>query len=283
MFTLTYVPNKTSEPTFSLTASPKDVKTIESTPAVSLDQPYQAKIYSEMELMICVTANKYLLRELAASRISAESVAKISSYWSSKNRPVVAEFHFDQATQRDLILYNLTTLKFHGECAESPLVLNATMYSWKTMAKEMAVRTFSAPDSQVRKHMHDAHKILEMMGAPLVTFLAMQELQLKTLAKLSEGSRKMQEKKREERRKEIEGGHGTQSRKSSKEGGQSSSRSEHSRRALGEEDHVGVKKLSMRKMSKDDSEKELVEDTKDITENSRGGRLGLMIRGDRYA
>jgi hypothetical protein len=253
---------------------------------VSLDPPYQAKVYSEMELMICVTANNYLVREHRNGRVSAESVAKVSSYWSMKNRPQVVEFQYDQATQRDLILYNLTTLKLHGESAESPLVLNATMYSWKIMAKEMSVRTFCAPDSQVRKHMHDAHKILEMLGAPLVTFLAFQELQLKTLARITEGVKKMEEKRREERRKEIECGADTNSGKSSKEGEQSwhptktsrdGGRPQHSRKASGEE---GDGKQHSRKTSREDKEKEAATD---FTENSRGGRLGAMIRADRYA
>jgi hypothetical protein len=284
------IPQKTSDAKSGVTTSLKEVETnpppCQSTPSVSLDPPYQAKLYSEMELMICVTANRYLMRELAAGRMSAESVAKISSYWSSKNRPQVIEFQYDQATQRDLILYNLTTLKFHGESAESPLVLNATMYSWKTMAKEMSVRTFCAPDSQVRKHMHDAHKIFEMLGAPLVTFLAFQELQLKTLSKITDGLKTMEEKRRDERRKEIEGGAETHSRKSSREGShylhlRKTSREEgqvlHSRKPSGEK---GDAKQHMRNISKEENEKEV---GKDVTENSRGGRLELMVRGDRYA
>jgi hypothetical protein len=252
---------------------------------VSLDPPYQAKVYSEMELMICVTANNYLVREYRNGRISAESVARTSSFWSSKNRPQVVEFQFDQATQRDLILYNLTTLNFHGESAESPLVLNATMYSWKTMAKEMGVRTFCTPDSQVRKHLHDAHKILEMLGAPLVTFLALQELQLKTLARITEGVKKLEEMRREERRKEIECGADTHSRKSSKgeqswyssKASRDGSHPQHSRKASGEE---GGGKQHSRKRSKESKQEE---PGTDVTENSRGGRLGLVIGGDRYA
>ena len=284
---------KTSDPKPTYTGSPKEVDTTppsrQSAPAVSLDPPYQAKVYSEMELMICVTANRYLTREAAADRVSAESVTKVSSYWSSKNRPQVIEFQYDQATQRDLILYNLTTLKFHGESAESPLVLNATMYSWKSMAKEMSIRTFCAPDSEVRKHMHDTHKILEMLGAPLVTFLAFQELQLKTLARIAEGTKELEEKRREERKREIDGRAETHARKSSKEGGQLShsekasreeGQTQQSRKASGEE---GEAKQHMRKMSQEESEKEVVKDVKDVTENSRGGRLGLMIRGIRYA
>jgi hypothetical protein len=256
---------------------------------VSLDPPYQAKVYSEMELMICVTANNYLVREHRNGRVSAESVARISSFWSSKNRPQVIEFQFDQATQRDLILYNLTTLRFHGESAESPLVLNATMYSWKTMAKEMGVRTFCAPDSQVRKHLHDAHKILEMLGAPLVTFLALQELQLKTLARITEGVKKLEERRkeqrREERRKEIEYGMDSHSRKTSKgeqpryssEASRDGSHPQHSRKASGGE---GDGKQHSRKRSKESKQEN---PATDVTENSRGGRLGLMISGDRYA
>lgn len=261
---------KTSDSKPGQTTRPEGVKTTppprQASPAVSLDPPYQAKIYSEMELMVCVTANRYLVRERDAHRISAESVAKVGSYWSSKNRPQVIEFQYDQATQRDLIYYNLTTLKFHGESAESPLVLNATMYSWKTMAKEMSVRTFCAPDSQVRKHMHDTHKILEMLGAPLVTFLAFQELQLKTLTKITEGVKRMEEKRREERRKEIESGAETQSSKTP--------------RGDVHAQHAGDAKPHVRKISKDDKERQV---GKEVTENSRGGRLGLMIRADGYA
>jgi hypothetical protein len=242
-----------------------------------------------MELMICVTANKYLTQEAAAGRVSAESIAKVSTYWSNKNRPQVIEFQYDQATQRDLILYNLTTLKFHGQSGESPLVLNAALHGWKTMAKEMGVRTFCAPDSAVRKHMHDAYKILEMLGVPFVTYLAFQELQLKTLAKINDAAKKIEEKRREERRKEIEGGAETYSKKSSRE---AASQSQHSRKTSGEEcqyQHFrkasreeGETKQHMRKISKEGREMER-DAVKDFSENSRGGRLGLMVRGERYA
>ena len=213
-----------------------------------------------MELMICVTANNYLMREKQAGRVSAESVKKVKTYWDGKNRPQVIEFKYDQMTQRDLVLYNLTTLKFHGESAENPLVLNATMYSWKTMAKEMSVRTFCSPDSAVRKHMHDAHKILEMLGAPLVTFLAFQELQLKTLAKINEKIKSREEKRmasvrsREGVQTPSTGTMQTHSRKSSKEEQQSMHETKASR-----------------------EEKVVVEHGYD---NSRGGRLGLMMRRD---
>ena len=149
---------------------------------ISLDPPTQAKLYSELELMICATANKVLLDQHRHGRLSPDSIAKVKNFWASKNRPQVVQFQYDQATQRDLILYNIRTSAFNGESARNQVLLNAIMYDWKTVAKEMSVRTFCYPDGVIRKHMHDTYKILEMLGAPLVTFLAFQELQVNALA-----------------------------------------------------------------------------------------------------
>lgn len=162
-----------------------------STFPISLDPPTQAKLYSEMELMLCVTANKFLLEQYQARRMSVESVTKVTNFWTSKNRPQVVQFQFDQATQRDLVLYNIRTFKFHGECAVDPVILNSTLHNWKAVSKEMSIRTFCYPDSVIRKHMHDVHKILEMLGAPFVTFLAFQELQVNALSVM----KRVQEKK----------------------------------------------------------------------------------------
>lgn len=131
--------------------------------------------------MICATANYYLNIQKDEGRMSVESVAKIMQFWTSKNRAQVIEFQFDQATQRDLILYNLKSFRFYGPNADNIVSMNSMMQSWKTLAREMAVRTFCTPDSVIRKHLHDIYKILEMLGAPLVTFLAFQEIQIKAL------------------------------------------------------------------------------------------------------
>jgi hypothetical protein len=157
-----------------------------STVAISLDPTTQAKLYSEMEVMICISANKFLLEEYNGGRISKESIKKINNYWGSKNRPDVVEFQFDQATQRQLILFNIRTLQFNGESSTNPVLLNSNLQNWKAVVKEMSVRTFCAPDSVIRKHMHDIQKLLDMLGAPIGTFLAFEELQMRTLAFLKE-------------------------------------------------------------------------------------------------
>lgn len=143
--------------------------------------------------MICATANYYLNIQKDEGRMSVESVAKVMQFWTSKNRPQVISFQFDQATQRDLVLYNLKSFRFYGPNADNIVSMNSMMQSWKTLAREMAVRTFCTPDSVIRKHMHDIYKILEMLGAPLVTFLAFQEIQIKALKAMKDEQQRTDE------------------------------------------------------------------------------------------
>lgn len=153
---------------------------------ISLNPPAQSKLYAEVELMISATANWYLMTQAHAGRMSTDSLTKINSFWTSKNRPQVVEFQFDQLTQHELVQANLKTFRFYGAQAENIITLNAMMISWRTMAKEMSVRTFCTPDSVIRKQLHDCYKILEMLGAPVVTFLAFQEIQVRALATMRE-------------------------------------------------------------------------------------------------
>lgn len=167
---------------------------------ISLDPPSQSRLYGELELMLCVTANVYLMQQRKQGRMSVESLIKVTDMWKSKGRPQVVEFQFDQATQRDLVLYNLKTFRFYGENADNRMAINSMMYNWKTLAKEMSVRTFCTPDSVIRKHLHDSYRILELLGAPLTTFLAFQEMQVSTLKLMRD-----EQKRREEK---LHGGHG---------------------------------------------------------------------------
>ena len=136
--------------------------------------------------MISATANHYLMNQAQAGRMSVESLQKVTHFWTSKNRPQVVEFQFDQLTQHELVQANLKTFRFYGANAENPVTLNAMMIAWRTMAKEMSVRTFCTPDSVIRKQLHDCYKILELLGAPVVTFLAFQEIQVRALATMRE-------------------------------------------------------------------------------------------------
>ncbi|PLN83118.1 hypothetical protein BDW42DRAFT_192469 [Aspergillus taichungensis] len=149
--------------------------------SISLDPLTQAKLYSDLEVILCVSANRFLVEQYNDGHLSKESIKKIINFWCSKNRPQVAEFQFDQATQRRLIMLNLRTLQFHGENTTNPVLIYSNLHNWKAIVKEMSVRTFCSPDSVIRKHMHDIHKLLNMLGAPVATFLAFEDLQMEIL------------------------------------------------------------------------------------------------------
>lgn len=154
---------------------------------VTLDPVAQAKLYSEMEAMICISANNFLVEQYREGRLSSESIKKATDSWVSKKRLRVAEFQFDQSTQRRLILSNLRTMDFHGESSTNPVLLDSNLRNWKAITKEMSGRTFCLPDSVIRKHINEIRRILNMLGAPLPTFLAFKELQVDTLSQMQEG------------------------------------------------------------------------------------------------
>lgn len=184
------------------TSPSKPPKTRETKYPVSLEPPEQSKLYSEMELMICATANKFLLIEKEGGRMSLDSVERIMYFWASKNRPQVIEFRFDQATQRDLVECNVKTFRFYGPSAENPVAMHSMLLAWRNLAKEMSVRTFCSPDSMIKKNMHDCYRVLEMLGAPVVTFLAFQEIQIDALKKIHE--RQMLKKEYESKKFGVE-------------------------------------------------------------------------------
>src|SRR5947207_9709092 len=103
---------------------------------ISMEPPAQAKLYIEVELMLCSTTNNFLLCQRDEGRMSVESLAKITEAWKNKGRPQVVEFMFDWATQRDLVLYNIKTFRFFGDRAESSVTIDSVMYMWKVMARE---------------------------------------------------------------------------------------------------------------------------------------------------
>ena len=71
--------------------------------------------------------------------------------------------------------------------------MQAMIQCWKALAREMNPRIFCYPDLAIRKHMHDCYKILEMLGAPLPTFLAFQNIQLETLKRMTDEAQRRED------------------------------------------------------------------------------------------
>ena len=168
---------------------PKSKSPVQSRFYVTLTPPQQAKLYSEMELMICATANTYLQVQQSEGRMSIESLKKVLETWQAKNRPQVIEFMFDQQTQREFIVANMKSFRFFGPNGNNIISVNTMLHAWKSLAKELAVRTFCAPDVAVKKNMSDCSKVLTVLGAPKVILSAFNNIRLTTEWTIERGQR----------------------------------------------------------------------------------------------
>ena len=133
--------------------------------AISLPREEQMCLYAELEILVQGLANEFLKQELQAQRVSLSSLRRVTKSWARRGRAQVIEFYFDLATQMELVYANIDTLHFHGNEASTAKRKIVLYNAWKDVARELAVHTFCAADSAVRKVFQDALIILDMLGA----------------------------------------------------------------------------------------------------------------------
>ena len=134
-------------------------------PKISLAPPIQARLFSELELVLTKTINDYLLGEKIMGRMSEASIEKVVKSWMAKGRPLPSEFYFDLATQLELFHANLNTFRFFGQHQGSYLHIQSMLNGWSGLAKNLNRRTLSTPDSDIKKYLVDIDNILVLLGA----------------------------------------------------------------------------------------------------------------------
>lgn len=148
---------------------------------VTLTPFLQGDLYFQLELLLNVETNDFLQSEMQAGRLSVNSVKKVVDTWASKGRPLVVGFRYDIVTQRDLVQMNMATMHFAGVSAFTMAKLHSVLAIWRVLAKEISVRTFCQPDGVIRKHLHDAEKVLMLIGAPTTSMAALEEMRNRVL------------------------------------------------------------------------------------------------------
>lgn len=126
--------------------------------------------------MLVHTANTFLMNQFSQGRIAIDSIKKTVDTWKARGRPVVIEFMYDQATQRDLVAVNQHNLRFYGETAGDSVRINAMLYNWRQVASLMAIRTFCDADTVILKLLFDIEQILELLGAREPILLRLQQI-----------------------------------------------------------------------------------------------------------
>ncbi len=126
--------------------------------------------------MLVHTANSFLMNQFSQGRMAMDSIKKTVDTWKTRGRPVVIEFMYDQATQRDLVAVNQHNLRFYGETAGDSVRINAMLYNWRQVANLMAIRTFCDADTVILKLLFDIEQILELLGAREPILLRLQQI-----------------------------------------------------------------------------------------------------------
>ncbi|KAH9224493.1 hypothetical protein DL95DRAFT_452248 [Leptodontidium sp. 2 PMI_412] len=144
--------------------------------SVSLGPPEQARLLMEVELMVCHTANTFLMNQFSQGRMAVDSIKKTVDAWKAKGRHVVIEFQYDQATQRDLVAANQHNFRFYGERAGNDVRINSMLYNWKQVASLMSIRTFCDADTVILKLLFDVEQILELLGGAEAIMLRLQQI-----------------------------------------------------------------------------------------------------------
>ena len=153
---------------------------------ISTDYVDQMRLYGEIELMLTTVINDFLIGQMAAGHMSLSSIQKIARDWHQKSRPQVLDFHFDLPTQFELIKLNTDTFRFHGEEGNNGMKQAVMFNCLRGIVRELSIRTFCAPDSVIKKVMHDCWRVIEMMGAKPESFMLLQHIQGVTLKKIGD-------------------------------------------------------------------------------------------------
>ncbi|KAF7520596.1 hypothetical protein PCG10_009086 [Penicillium crustosum] len=135
----------------------------ENTATITLNTDVQSILYAEIENMITQAANEFLMKEYYEGHLTTSSLSKLKRRWERKNMPGVPQFRFDQFTQYKLISANRNHLKF-GD-TNNNLGPTTVLSNWKKICKHMNIRTFVAPDSVVKKDIHDILDLLRLLKA----------------------------------------------------------------------------------------------------------------------
>ncbi|KAI9717221.1 MAG: hypothetical protein M1828_007415 [Chrysothrix sp. TS-e1954] len=171
-----------------------------STFPISLAVGKQAKFYMEIDVLLQREANLFLLKEYRKGNLSVESVQKVVKYWRGLGRAQVTEFRYDLSTQRELVALNVETIDFAGVNALNPYKIPVALNTWKGLAREISIRTYCQGDSAVKKQMHDAQLVLDLMDPDAGAWNSLKQIRDRVLEEISDQF----EKDRENARKRLE-------------------------------------------------------------------------------
>jgi hypothetical protein len=129
---------------------------------ISCDQQFQSSLYARLDLLICNVANKFLMFEYFANRITTSTAAKYIENWVAKGRAQFTEFNCGQPFQALIIWECREALQFYSH--HDTRLRDGILDTWRKNANSMLVLTRCNGDSAIQKHLQDSWKVLEILG-----------------------------------------------------------------------------------------------------------------------
>lgn len=131
-------------------------------------------LYARLDILACTVANRFLMLEYNANRITTITAARFIERWVELGRAQFTEFNCGQPFQALIIWECREDLQFHGD--HDTRIRDAALDTWRKNANSMAVLTRCNGDSAIQKHLHDTWKIMEMLGASWDEFESLSSL-----------------------------------------------------------------------------------------------------------
>ncbi|KAI1178180.1 hypothetical protein F4777DRAFT_595259 [Nemania sp. FL0916] len=134
--------------------------------SISLSPRYQSLLYNELDYNLTTALDQYFKTQFNSGRLDPTKLARVSTAWKQKGRPMVVDFRYDLETQIELIAMHIDEFRFYGPLnAEGPAAVTGLLYGMKMNARMMRIRTHCNPDPVIAKHIQDAQRLLQALGS----------------------------------------------------------------------------------------------------------------------
>lgn len=132
----------------------------------SLKPAVQKTVIAELDIIIRETANSFLTAQAQAGRIDKDAFDMVRASWAQIGNLPVDGFNYDQFHQMRLLMKSLRFVQFPLLGQKGRDEANDILRGWPYLA-EAAVprRVLEMSDAELRVRLHDAERLLALLGA----------------------------------------------------------------------------------------------------------------------
>ncbi|KAK4935743.1 hypothetical protein LTR10_023243 [Elasticomyces elasticus] len=158
--------------------------------SISFDPPLQARIFSELGIMLATATNKWLVRQANAGRLDVLLVTRAMIAHEDKYQNPVFEFWVDLETQLQIVTENYETVLFATAFEKSASSIQLQVFTnWPFLVRNITSANYQHPDSIVLGAVQEIKTILQMLNAPVAILEAWHVLHCKVHQAMDDNQR----------------------------------------------------------------------------------------------